>query len=75
MNETLEGEYEKLHITPYRARSQTMNTVGAVASSAGAYAYRRVYTYIMLYYTYAVDTYYVCISVNGTFVRTTKSTV
>jgi hypothetical protein len=33
-----------------QARSQTMNTVGAAASTVDAYAYILLYAYIMLYY-------------------------
>jgi hypothetical protein len=50
-----------------QARSQTMNTVGAAASSA------RAYMHVSLY-TYTTHIYYVCISVKSAFVRTTKST-
>jgi hypothetical protein len=41
----------------YEARSQTMNIVGAAASSAGAYTYICLYTYIMLHHTYTVYIY------------------
>ena len=48
-----------------QARSQTMNTVVAAAYSARRYAYlyMRLYTQIMLCYTYLVYIYYVYISV------------
>jgi hypothetical protein len=52
-----------------------MNTLGAVASNAGAYIYIHLYMYIMLYYKYAMYIYYVCVSVKSAFVRTTKSTL
>jgi hypothetical protein len=36
-----------------QAHSQTMNMVGAAASSMGAYMYIHSYTYIMLYSGYS----------------------
>jgi hypothetical protein len=55
---------------PHKARSQTVNTVGVAASSAGAYMYIRLYTYLVLYctltvYMYIGHIYYVCISVKS----------
>ena len=55
------------------ACNQTVNTMGVAASSLGAYRYMRLFMYIMLYYTHTVYTYYVCISVKSTFIRTRKS--
>jgi len=55
-----------------QACSQTMNTLSVAASSVGACTYLRLCSYIMLYYTYIVFTYYVCISVERTSVSTTK---
>jgi hypothetical protein len=54
--------------------SQTMNKVGAAASSAGSYMYIQVYTYIRLSCTSNayVYLYYVSIIVKGAFVRATK---
>ena len=51
---------------------QTMNTVGAAASIGSVYTYTHSHTYKMLCYTYTVHIYYVCISINSAFVRTTK---
>jgi hypothetical protein len=52
-----------------------MNTVDAGTAIAGQYTYVRIYTYIMLFDTYAVYIYYVCMSVKKAFVGTTKSTL
>ena len=41
-------------LTDNQASSWTMNTVSAGTSSACAYTYISLYTFIMLYYTYAV---------------------
>jgi hypothetical protein len=63
--------------TDKQARNQTMNTVGAAPSTAGASTYVRLYSYIvlMLYYTYILHIYinYVRISVKSAFFRTTES--
>ena len=55
----------------YQAHSQSMNTVGAAASSVDACMFVCLYMYIVLYYTYAVCVcvcvyiyiYYICLSV------------
>jgi len=49
-----------------------MNTVFSAASSAHAYEYIRLYTHIILYYTYAAYVYCIYMSVND-FVMTKKS--
>jgi hypothetical protein len=49
MNETLEGEYEKLYAASDRARSQSVNTVGAAAFCAVTHMNICLYMYIMLY--------------------------
>ena len=43
------GYYEG--VNKYRARGQTMNTVGAAASIGSAYMYTHLDTYVMLCYT------------------------
>jgi len=50
-----------------------MNTLSVAVSSVGACTCLRLCSYIMLYYTYIVHTYYVRISVESTSVSTTKS--
>jgi hypothetical protein len=45
----------------YRARCQTMNTVGAEASIGSAYKYIHLQTYIMLCYTRAHTYIYIYI--------------
>ena len=56
-----------------KPRSQTKNTVSVAASSVGACTYLPLLSYIMLYYTHTVCTYYVCISVERTSLGTAKS--
>jgi hypothetical protein len=58
----------------FQVVGQTMNTMGAVACSVGAYTYEYIclYTYIMLSDAYTVCIYYGCISLKITFVRATK---
>ena len=57
-----------------QAHSQTMNTVGAAASSAGAYMYLHKFIYcIILIYT--VYIYYVYVSIKCPFVRTISSAI
>jgi hypothetical protein len=59
-----------------QARSQTMNTVGAVAFSVGTiYMYTLLYIYIKLHYRFTVYMSYICVRVKSSFVRTTKSTL
>ena len=57
MNETLEGEYEKIYATPDWAGSQAVNTMSAAASIVGAHMDIGLYTFIILYYTCTVCTY------------------
>jgi len=54
--------------------SQTMSTVGAANSSAGAYMYIHLCMCTVLYYTYTVYVYYVYITVKSAVVRTANST-
>jgi len=50
---------------PDQAHSQTVNTMDATGSVVGAYMYKHLYTYIMLYYTSASCIYYAHISIKS----------
>ena len=56
-------------------RSQTISTVGAANSSGGAYMYIRLCTYTMLYNTYNVYVFSVCITVKSAVVKTANSSL
>lgn len=57
MQVSLKFQYERKLNIFYQALGNTMNRVGAAASSVGAYMYIHVYMYIMLYYTYTLYIY------------------
>jgi len=53
-------------VNKYRARSQTMNTVGAAASIGSAYMYIHLHTYVMFRYTRTYIIYVcVCVCIQG----------
>jgi hypothetical protein len=61
------------HTYTFRYNQARSHTVSVAASSLGACTYLRLFLDVMLFYTCIVYTYYVCISVERTSVRTTKS--
>jgi len=59
--EQTEGPNDAVFLQQYlvflRSIARPMNTMGSATSSAFAYMYIRLYTYIMLHCTYTVDMY------------------